>query len=111
MKLQYIGTNTYQEHPLTKHFALWQPQQVSEITDSTRLSELLKITEFKQYDLDNIEKNIYSHLLLSSNESLYSSVNFESIIYVSNSIVAKIKDTGSFSAYIRNDSTLTKIEA
>lgn len=50
MKIQYIGTNTYQEQPLTKHFALWQPGQKSEITDQARIDLLIARDYFVSVD-------------------------------------------------------------
>lgn len=40
MKIRYIGTGAFDERDLTGHSVLWQPDQLSEVTDAYRLSKL-----------------------------------------------------------------------
>lgn len=45
MKIKYVGIESYQEFPLTKTFALWQPGQTSDVTGG-RLELLLATGQF-----------------------------------------------------------------
>lgn len=52
MKIKYFGTASFQEQPVTGTFALWQPNQESEIAAGARTTILLATVGFCQVDDD-----------------------------------------------------------